>query len=912
MREQQRTLRDSLETIDRRLQTLEGRNGSVTLPPIPRDDAPEPVPADLPPLPPLPGLSAPALPPLPPLPPPRPARPSLEFRLAPWLLRLGGLLLLISLLLLDLYFHLHRFLGAWGKLGLLCAASLSLITWARKKEKRTALARKPALGRLLLAGGLTGLYLTIYAACQASGWRVVHTAWLAAVLLLGWASLTLLMAARRRRQALAWLAFLLVYLSVALAPLDKFSLGEVLFLTAAASLLLVRRGWVPLAFLALAGSYLALLLHLVVSTQGELILDTSRNLAFVPHALFLFLAWTLFTLPVVATPIPVTRSWWRLFLAAGNNFAFAGLLALTAFLSGYGFNAVGWSLLVPGLMLLLLSRLVPAGGPGAALPDLRRLHLAQGLFLATGGLLLLTGGVTRAWLLWLETLVLGTRASSSRSLTLAIGTGAVAFLAAFFSGWEVAVPVHQPWLLGLGGGAILLLNAWWNSRGRPANVGREEFRPFASYYTLLALGLWATTLTSELDDRLFAPALACSALALTFLIHRLPLLELPALAQLPLLAAQVLVLFPVDSGVALSPWSIGAVAAVTLLMMTWWSRQRRIPADAWSHLVNVLHALALVLLAYQAFRPHLHPQEWMVTASLLACAFLTYAAFTRVWLVGLMGQLFLIMALIPFLPASGGIGTYPWPIVLVPIVASFAIGHAILRWLELNPSLAAGSGAALRRAARVYQIVAAAGMLRAIMVLAPEATRMPLLLFLGTLLLAGAGWSRSSFGVRCSYAFSLLGALLLAIHFSPPARDLITVTSGLAVFTFLIQAPLLRRAPQPLVSAMETGLLVLASAATGWLFVSAWVIGRMNPNYLTLAWAAYAVFLFLLGLALRERRQRWGGLFILLAAIVRVFVADFWGFSHGYRVLTFIVLALITLGLGFVYTRFSHRLKMWL
>jgi uncharacterized membrane protein len=67
--------------------------------------------------------------------------------------------------------------------------------------------------------------------------------------------------------------------------------------------------------------------------------------------------------------------------------------------------------------------------------------------------------------------------------------------------------------------------------------------------------------------------------------------------------------------------------------------------------------------------------------------------------------------------------------------------------------------------------------------------------------------------------------------------------------------------------------------------------------------------LFLAGFLLHESRQRWCGLAVLLVAILRVFAVDFWGMSGGLRVLTFVVLALVTLGLGFLYARHGERLK---
>ena len=61
-----------------------------------------------------------------------------------------------------------------------------------------------------------------------------------------------------------------------------------------------------------------------------------------------------------------------------------------------------------------------------------------------------------------------------------------------------------------------------------------------------------------------------------------------------------------------------------------------------------------------------------------------------------------------------------------------------------------------------------------------------------------------------------------------------------------------------------------------------------------MGWALYALYLFFFGLAVRERRQRWCGLVILACAMVRVCLSDIWGFSNGYKVLTFVVLTLLT------------------
>ena len=124
---------------------------------------------------------------------------------------------------------------------------------------------------------------------------------------------------------------------------------------------------------------------------------------------------------------------------------------------------------------------------------------------------------------------------------------------------------------------------------------------------------------------------------------------------------------------------------------------------------------------------------------------------------------------------------------------------------------------------------------------------------------------------------------------------------------FLCQPALLRREGDSLITPLETWALVLFSALTNWLFVSAWVWTRISPNDLTMGWALFAFFLFMFGTLVGERRLRWCGLFVLFSAIIRVFCYDFWGLSSGFRVLTFLILAMIALGVGFILLRRDAR-----
>ena len=189
----------------------------------------------------------------------------------------------------------------------------------------------------------------------------------------------------------------------------------------------------------------------------------------------------------------------------------------------------------------------------------------------------------------------------------------------------------------------MLFVAWWARRLR----FRYELHilPAPAYYVALALSLLATAMVTKLSDHALPPALALVALALTFTIYRLPLPELPVMAQGLLLGAQALVLFPAETGEEMPAACTLAVAAITLVLLVWWSRERRIPGGGWIVLVRFVYALALVGLTWHAVRPELGDQSWMVASALLAFAFLTVGALVRIWPLAAMGQLFLLASL---------------------------------------------------------------------------------------------------------------------------------------------------------------------------------------------------------------------------------------------------------------------------
>jgi hypothetical protein len=363
---------------------------------------------------------------------------------------------------------------------------------------------------------------------------------------------------------------------------------------------MVRRGWLAVPTFSLLATYLALLHRLTIDDYGDVVLDSSRTLHFLPHAVYLLCAWTLFAVASTWTSAAEFRRGRRRAFVSLNNAGLSGLLALTAYIAGYGAAAAGWCLLGTGLLFLATSRF--AGQTQTDPVDLMAAYAAQGLALITGGIIIVFTGVSRAFILLLETFLLGIAGAFAGDRILTISTYIAGFFATIFLIWEMAVHAHHPWIFGFGGALVMLINAW-ACRGevRHSPMARSTTVLSSSCFCLLALALVFTTLCVDWNDSTLPPALAMAALLFTFAIYYVSIYELPAFAQILLLAAQALVLFPGENGEELPWWSKAFVGLVTLLLATWWGRQRITRSGGWTLALTSVYGLVLVLLTVQTW-----------------------------------------------------------------------------------------------------------------------------------------------------------------------------------------------------------------------------------------------------------------------------------------------------------------------
>jgi hypothetical protein len=907
LRRQHDDLQQMLERLKAQLAALEARTGHIAtellLPPVPPEAFLPPVPVEPEPveLPPIPASAA-ELPFLPPI--PVAAAPAAASMVSRWMLGVVislGLLFLAALLgSLDFAFHLDHQFGLLGRFGILGLGSAVVLFIGTRVDRS---AGHSMAGRLLIVLGLVGLYFSFYeASVLATSAKTPHPLFGGWFLFI-WIVYALLVAYRLKSHTIGVIGIALGFLSMALVQDAWFSMGTSLCLTALTAAFLLWRGWTTMASVGAIGAYLTLFHRLIFDSYGDLVLDTSRTLPFLPPAVYAIGTWTIFTTAIILCASPAFRGTKRFIFTSLNNAAAAFLLPFTAYISGYGVSAAGWALFDTGVVFLIASRFAAFAEHDPV--ELMAAYAAQGLALFTAGVVIVFTGMTRAFLLLLETLLLGIAGAFAGDRVLITATYMAGFFATVFAIWQIAIYAHHPWIFGLGGALIMLINAW-SSRGhiRHSPVARSSTVFSTSCYCLLALALIFAAFSSIFTDASLPVALAVSALLLTFAIYHFSIFELPSLAQILMLAALVLVIFPVETGEELPGWSVAAVAAATLILLTWWARQRLTLPGPWITPVNYLYSFALVYLAVLTIQPYLDAQSWMVAESVIAALFLIYGAWFRVWPLAIAGQSLLALSLYHvFFPPDEDV--YPWsPIAAaVPVIVTYLSGRAAHRWILQFPEISGDIRAAGNFIASVYKLLALLGLIRLIFALAPVSHHVAAFLILSTFLVSWNLRLPDSLGVRSGLLLGSIGLYLCATH----DMRLATGLNAFAVLLFLAQVPLLISAAPLIVSRLESWTLTLAAVFTGWYFVSVWAWPHHHGthSHLSVAWALFSLFLFIFGLLCGRRRLRWCGLVVLAFTMLRVLCVDLWSLPPGLRVLTVFLLMIISLGLilGFVLGR---------
>jgi uncharacterized membrane protein len=87
---------------------------------------------------------------------------------------------------------------------------------------------------------------------------------------------------------------------------------------------------------------------------------------------------------------------------------------------------------------------------------------------------------------------------------------------------------------------------------------------------------------------------------------------------------------------------------------------------------------------------------------------------------------------------------------------------------------------------------------------------------------------------------------------------------------------------------------------------------EVSGSLLTVCWGVEGVALLIAGFPLNDRVFRLSGLTLFLLCIMKLFMYDLRHLETMYRILSFITLGLILVGVSWIYTRFREKIQRFL
>ncbi len=173
--------------------------------------------------------------------------------------------------------------------------------------------------------------------------------------------------------------------------------------------------------------------------------------------------------------------------------------------------------------------------------------------------------------------------------------------------------------------------------------------------------------------------------------------------------------------------------------------------------------------------------------------------------------------------------------------------------------------------------------------------------------LSGAGsfrWIAAGIiGIACLRLFAVNLTELWDAQ-SPAERLLIPLAVAAALYFLWL---VFRSIPQDREHAFAPAFTFAATA-----IIMALLYDQVSGGLLTVAWGIQALASLAAGFPLRERILRLQGLGLLALCVVKLFVYDLRNLETVYRILSFIALGVILLGVSWIYTRFRVRIRRYI
>ncbi|NWK55890.1 DUF2339 domain-containing protein [Verrucomicrobiaceae bacterium N1E253] len=811
-----------------------------------------------------------------------------------WLVRLGVVFLLTGLIFLSTYAYRNWLFhsGPAVKVAFFMLISISLTgvgLWLERWKDRFK-----HYGRVLASGGLAAGYYTLYAAHFTPALKIIDSPVLAATLLTLWAGIMLAFAVWKQSRIIAVMAIGLAFYGTIVNPAGTLSLFSSLLLASAGVWLMLRFRWVAIGL----GTTLA---------------------AYAAHAF-----WLGYYPGQIAEPVRLTylASYWLLFsfslltpqakrldhavqraMAAINNTSAWGL---TVFLipSFTAHPQIGWISIGIGVLWLGMAaaiRWLP--GDRAWHRSLAVIYGYQGALIASLGILLEATGYTRFLIFAVEACILlagarqfgGTLARLASTLAIVVSVLAALPEA---NGLKMASwPSYAALALVY---AVYTAIVRWDCGKNRQNIGVAMI-PAGLVWLVLAFGVfnqWSAVLG------LHGLFLTSAATLCAYLFTKKPwwFADLALISFLPCLGA-VWWFFYESQNIGI-PSSVTPVATVILF---WFLIPRHL--KAWDELMDhreasssmslewVFSILATLMTAVTLSDPSFPDSLWLVAGGLLALSAHAVSHFTQRRSFGVPALLFHAIAWVHLL-AEGRqfplLGWMPMVLALVQLAAvdtiSPILGKRRLRMMLALMVLASGGVHAYQELARPDLMLTVIG--------------------IGMISWAYARNSRG-FASACGTPALILACVVSLL--SHPVDDWARYLPMLA--TIGVHALLWRRRPSTDSNDpwLPTRSLILGASLLSLFFAtSIHVRSSFEGSGLSICWALLAISLFCLGLLMRCRPYRLIGLAWLALAAIHVVSVDVMRLGTLGRILSFIILGVVLLLLGFLYNRFQETIRKFL
>ena len=205
-----------------------------------------------------------------------------------------------------------------------------------------------------------------------------------------------------------------------------------------------------------------------------------------------------------------------------------------------------------------------------------------------------------------------------------------------------------------------------------------------------------------------------------------------------------------------------------------------------------------------------------------------------------------------------------------------------------------------RYATFFYAMVGYAALTVAIVSLAGRPEVFMWLCWQSLLVVATAVWFRSKFIVLANF-FIFVGILMAYVTMTEQIGPMSLSFGAVA----LISARILKWKKHRL--ELRTEFLRTVYLLSAFLIFPYALWHLVPPRYVSLSWMAVALVYYVLSIALKNIKYRWMALLTLLLTVLHLFVVGLAQFDPAYRIVSFIVLGLVLLGVSLVYTRIRTR-----